>query len=72
MYSSSAGRQSGVAGQAATSSDEPAEGCLIEFQKDTKTGLALLLKKDGKRNWTAVDTRCARLAEFSGAMQTCW
>ncbi|KAK9915314.1 hypothetical protein WJX75_007493 [Coccomyxa subellipsoidea] len=57
MYSSSAGRQSGVAGQAATSSDEPAEGCLIEFQKDTKTGLALLLKKDGKRNWTAVDTR---------------
>lgn len=59
MYSSS-GR---VAAAVATAevpvalASEPAEGCLVEYQRDGKSGLALVTKRDGKRNWTAVDTR---------------
>ena len=33
------------------------QGCLVEFKKDTKTGLALLQRPDGKRNWFAMDVR---------------
>ncbi len=69
MYSSSSGRQSAAAAAvAAPSGDEPAEGRLIEFQKDSKSGLALLLKKDGKRNWSAVDTRYAQLGQVQSRL----
>lgn len=60
MYSST-GIVADTANQPVTSRPEPADGCLVEYQKDSKSGLALLLKKDGKRNWAAVDSRCARL-----------
>ncbi|CAL8468647.1 g8187 [Coccomyxa elongata] len=56
MYSST-GSVADTAGRPVTSRSEPADGCLVEYQKDRKSGLALLLKKDGKRNWAAVDSR---------------
>jgi hypothetical protein len=39
---------------------EPVEGALVEYQRDKKHGMALLLRRDGKRNWAAVDARSAR------------
>ncbi len=60
MYSAT-GSVADFADRPVTSRSEPADGCLVEYQKDSKSGLALLLKKDGKRNWAAVDSRCARL-----------
>lgn len=36
---------------------EPAAGRLVEFRRDGRTGMALLVEPDGKRNWVAVDER---------------
>ena len=38
---------------------QPAEGRLVEYKRNMRTGLALLLHPDGKQNWSAIDTRCA-------------
>jgi len=35
----------------------PAAGRLVEFRRDGRTGMALLVEPDGKRNWVAVDER---------------
>ena len=37
---------------------QPSEGRLVEFRRNTRTGLALLTQADGKQNWMALDTRC--------------
>ena len=42
-------------------SDEVCPGRLIEFKRDTRSGLALVERPDGKRNWIAVDARWACL-----------
>jgi hypothetical protein len=48
-----------AAGQLVSSASQGdlAEGALVEYQRDTRRGLALLVGRDGKRNWTALDTR---------------
>ena len=44
---------------------QPAEGRLVEYKRNMRTGLALLLHPDGKQNWSAIDTRCAARPELA-------
>lgn len=40
-------------------------GVLVEYKKDQKAGLALVLGRDGKRNWKAVDIRQGSACDVS-------
>lgn len=42
-------------------------GRLVEYKRDTRTGLALINKADGRRNWVATDARCV----WGGAQGGC-
>ena len=63
-YASAAAAQE-VARASSASMPEPdrggavVPGALVEYQRDAQVGLALLLRADGKRNWLALNTRCA-------------
>ena len=43
-------------------SEEICPGRLVEFKRDTRSGLALIERPDGKRNWILVDIRFADVA----------
>ena len=51
---------------------QPAEGRLVEYKRNMRTGLALLLHPDGKQNWSAIDTRCAAQVTPHGMAQSAY
>lgn len=45
--------------------DDLLPGRLVEYKRDTRSGLALISRADGKRNWIISDPRCCSLAAFA-------